>query len=754
MAAVYFDHGVYTIVNGELHYQLEDQRGTFTTEICHGPPPDHPEYAIYDQEIYAQTSYDTAFFAFINTCMSANITGYTYTDPYGNAYPALAGGGFVNSTHAQGMPFAWTHRRVADNPAVNQMSSDGYGDPDDGTVCYIGFSFGSAALNQPLRNSDYHYYYWVYHFFYYALTADRTINEALDLASHDTFYYSPDFDQSPLYDYDGFTSIWPTYYSDPPESPPEWHEGRGYHSHMNVYGNGNIKLYEPVVYYGLEISSSNGGSTNPTGTQSYIHDSTAHVEAIPDSGKVLHNWILDGTESLGNSPFIEVYMDTNHSLYAEFTNKPPYSFVSDIDPYSYNEWVSAPYSLAGYQPDGFCTTLQFYDPYNYHGTIVGVLNEQTTGQISVYGVSAQGGDQGTLTVEASNNGYNWVTVGTHTFTTTAEWATIGSCLTPFSYVRLTASGGMGSLGIDCVNVTPAVYLSIDKPAYGVTNYESGYYTYGQTLYVTASSSNPAYAFDHWHVDGNPTEIYTNPIQVTMTQDHTLDAHYVAVPQYYLNVTKPAYANVNVSSGYYPQGTVINAYTYTTNPAYAFDYWTVNGYPNYNNPVQTTMTSARNLVAYYKTRPYLSITKPAYGVTNYQSGYYNQGQVLNIQAWSSDPAYEFDYWTVNGYPYYSNPVQVTMTSNRNVVAYYKPVTHYVLVGAYHQNGQPFSPPVWIDGQQVSPNQAYLLSYGYHTIEYHPYGFLYSLYYYVGGSAQGGRVVNIFVNSDQYVFGIYY
>jgi hypothetical protein len=53
---------------------FEDQRGTMSGPICHPPnPPDHPEYAVYDYEIYPETYLESNFFVLINTCNSAYI---------------------------------------------------------------------------------------------------------------------------------------------------------------------------------------------------------------------------------------------------------------------------------------------------------------------------------------------------------------------------------------------------------------------------------------------------------------------------------------------------------------------------------------------------------------------------------------------------------------------------------------------------------------------------------------------------------
>ncbi len=70
-----------------------------------------------------------------------------------------------------------------------------------------------------------------------------TVNQALDHASNNRF--GEDFDECDLYDVDGFTAIWPM----DTDGNGIWEDTYGYNSHLAVYGNGNIRLYEYFVHY-------------------------------------------------------------------------------------------------------------------------------------------------------------------------------------------------------------------------------------------------------------------------------------------------------------------------------------------------------------------------------------------------------------------------------------------------------------------------------------------------------------------------
>lgn len=246
VAFVTFDHGVGNYINGEFHFMFEDQTGTgIGTNANHYWDPSH---GVYDEEVYNTINpadRGKTILAFINTCMSSRTT-----DPQNEniEYQGLYNG------RARSLPFAFTGRTV--HPTSMQgftigqhMSSDGYGSPDDGSQVYIGFPKGSASCEQlvpyPGSGGNY-YYYWVVSFFYNAVYADLSINQALDAASNQ-FMGGP-FSTSPLRT--GFAPYWWNF-----QTPPEWSS-----STLSVYGNGRIRLncygddFQDGNYYGWTVN--------------------------------------------------------------------------------------------------------------------------------------------------------------------------------------------------------------------------------------------------------------------------------------------------------------------------------------------------------------------------------------------------------------------------------------------------------------------------------------------------------------------
>jgi len=254
VAVVDFDHGnglanvSESIPEDEFHFMFEDQRGTMEGADYHvippGGSPDNPGYAVYDYEIYDETDLENHFFVLINTCNSAYIDDTFGIDPVYNSSQGKVNG------RARGMPYAWSHGTMVypygtPNPLPGYMSGDGYTVPDTGDFCYMGFYYGSAALTQDVdgkSGNPHPYWWWLEEFFEDALTNNWSVKQALNEASQDI--YLGNFGEIPLHI--NYTSIWPMYRGD----PPSWHYEAGVEigtGRLLVYGNSNIKLYQPEL---------------------------------------------------------------------------------------------------------------------------------------------------------------------------------------------------------------------------------------------------------------------------------------------------------------------------------------------------------------------------------------------------------------------------------------------------------------------------------------------------------------------------
>jgi len=77
-----------------------------------------------------------------------------------------------------------------------------------------------------------------------------------------------------------------------------------------------------VPMYNLTITSTTGGSTNPSpGPHSYEEGTVVSVEASPSTGHVFDLWVLDGS-NVSSDNLIFVTMDKDHTLHAIFAEAP------------------------------------------------------------------------------------------------------------------------------------------------------------------------------------------------------------------------------------------------------------------------------------------------------------------------------------------------------------------------------------------------------------------------------------------------
>jgi hypothetical protein len=329
VAAIDFDHGVgrtdYDEAFGEFHYMIEDNVGMTDWD---NPDFDH---LVFDMDIHDETTGKT-FFTFINTCMSGRFTDSEVVP----GYPA--GQGINANGSAISLPFAWTHKLVnwkgfPNFTTASHMSVFGYDDPDNGAFCYIGFPFGSAALDQYIEAGCPKYWEWVEDFFWNALSFDITINQALDEASIDNF--NEDFGQTDLYN--SFTAIWPIYRYNQTSQQWEWQDDTGPNSTMAVYGNGNIHLYEYFVHYPYVSYGTYGSGlvSNPngfTGAQPNGDYTRLRAVNVNDQATVLGSMGYTGANEAHGHIWVYGYASTYTSrlrVYASYYSGSGWQLVSD-----------------------------------------------------------------------------------------------------------------------------------------------------------------------------------------------------------------------------------------------------------------------------------------------------------------------------------------------------------------------------------------------------------------------------------------
>jgi hypothetical protein len=326
-AVVDFDHGVgnnFPYSYSPWHYMIEDDTGTYVTNHYTNGPPNAPENGVHDYEIFAKTgswtSESKVYFAYISTCMSANLTYLTEenTQPDGLEF---------------GMPFAWTHRLAEwlytyGFNTETYMSLFGYSQPDLGHYCYIGFPAGSAGLSQHEIQDGYPQYSYgefVEAFFYYALQYDCSVRDALDEAS--LMLFERVFWQTQLYQ--SFDAIWPMW-------NPEygWHvdpENIGHGSTLAVYGNGYMHLRAPelTVYSNVPADVYVDGQYRGVTNDTFKISQGFHTVYVYSATNILHYFA--GYGDLQNPvPIGYILSGGSYMLTANFYNNPPPTYTLTV----------------------------------------------------------------------------------------------------------------------------------------------------------------------------------------------------------------------------------------------------------------------------------------------------------------------------------------------------------------------------------------------------------------------------------------
>jgi hypothetical protein len=95
----------------------------------------------------------------------------------------------------------------------------------------------------------------------------------------------------------------------------------------------------PPVYYDLTVATSGSGSTNATGTNSYLEDSMVTVLATASENYVFSYWLLNGTNVGSANPYI-VTVDANYGLTAVFIETSANVFEDGFESGSFGAWSS------------------------------------------------------------------------------------------------------------------------------------------------------------------------------------------------------------------------------------------------------------------------------------------------------------------------------------------------------------------------------------------------------------------------------
>ena len=436
----------------------------------------------------------------------------------------------------------------------------------------------------------------------------------------------------------------------------------------------------------LTLAATGGTTTPPAGSYTVKTGSLFTATATPDSGFVFDRWILDGVD-IGSANSITVTVTEDCTLQAVFLYMYPLSISTSYGgttnplpgTYTYKEGTqvkvaaipSFDYPFMYWELDG--VNVGSENPIQVLVNQSHVLKAVFWDVFSLQITSTYGG-----TTEPSPGTYllprdKRVTVGAIPLPGYGlkSWTVDGVAVDPSRTVTVTMDQG---------HTISAVFsllhkLSINTTAGGTTDPAPGIHSYfdGEQVTVTATPEL-GWVFDHWLLDGSP--VLSNPISVTMSQDHTLQAVFLRL--FTLSISQTSYGTTDPAPGTYTykEGTQVTVIVFPQE-GYVFDHWILNGVDaGVDNRILITMDNNYQLQAVIlpkdDTQTFsLAITATAGGTTTPPPGVYlvKAGYNFTVKA-NPDLESTLEQWALDGVNMgVAETITVTMTQNHTLTAHF-------------------------------------------------------------------------------------
>ncbi|MES2374341.1 MAG: ice-binding family protein [Bacteroidota bacterium] len=381
----------------------------------------------------------------------------------------------------------------------------------------------------------------------------------------------------------------------------------------------------------LTVTPNSAAGGTVTGAGTFAQSSTVTVSATPKTGYTFTNWTDSaGTTVLSTSSSYQFAMNGNRALIANFTLIPPAQFAVTLS--------SSP--VAG-------------------GSTFGSGSYNTGSTVTV--------------IESPNPGYTFV-----------NWTEGGTVVSTSSSYQFTITGNR-TLVANFTTI-PALQFAViltPSPAAGGTTTGSGSYTANTSVTITASP-NTGYSFANFTENGtiiSTSSSFTFPI----TSTRTLVANFV-INTYTLDATANPAAGGTITKTpdqpKYDHGTQV-VLTATPATGYAFTNWTDGGtIVSTSSVYQVSMTRNRVMVANFTLKNYgltLTIVPTAGGSVskNPDRASYDSGTTVVLTA-TANAGYTFTSWAGDATGS-TNPLTVTMNSNKNIVANFTAVIPIINLG---------------------------------------------------------------------------
>ena len=377
----------------------------------------------------------------------------------------------------------------------------------------------------------------------------------------------------------------------------------------------------PADTYTLNVTSSLGGTAVKNPNQAgYANGTSVQVTATPNTGYSFSGWSGDAT---GTTNPLPVTMNSDKNIVANFTLTPVITYSLTV--------------IAN------------------NGVVVKNPNQANYNQGSTVQLTA-----------TPNSGYTFTGwSGDATGTTNPLTVTMNS------NKNITAIFTLIPASTYTLNVT-AVNGTVEK------NPSQATYLAGTNVQLTATP-NSGYSFTGWSGDATGSE---NPLLVQMNSNKNITAIFTLTPTitYTLNVTAVNGTIVkNPNQPNYNLGTTVQL-TATPNNGYIFSGWSGDA-SGTNNPLTVTMNSNKNITANFTLIPASTYTLNATAINgsvtkNPNSPTYASGSIIQLTA-TPNTGYTFTSWGGDATGS-TNPLNVTMNANKEIVANFSIITYTLLV----------------------------------------------------------------------------
>ena len=449
----------------------------------------------------------------------------------------------------------------------------------------------------------------------------------------------------------------------------------------NVTSDNSISAYFSIITYTITVSATNGTVTKNPDQETYVTGTTVELTATPDEGYHFVEWSGDAS---GSANPITITMDGDKNITANFA----------INTYSLS--VNATNGTVSKNPD--------QSTYG-HGTTVELTATPNTGYnfVNWSGDASGSANPLTITMDGNKNITANFDINTYTLTTSATNGTINRNPDQASYaygtsVQLTAvpntgyhfvswSGHAGgsenplTITMDgdkniTANFAINTYTLTTNATNGTVskNPNQTTYNHGTTVQLTATP-NSGYRFANWSGDVSGS---ANPITVTMDNNKNVTANFVAnTYTLTVNATNGTVTKLPNQTSY-EYGTAVQL-TATPNTGYHFVSWSGDASGS-SNPITITIDGNKNITANFAINQYILTITALNGTVSKSPNQltYNHGTTVRLTA-MPNTGYHFIGWS-GDVSSTSNPVSITMNSDKNIYANFEINTYSLSVTA--------------------------------------------------------------------------